>query len=247
MLLYIDRWLKAPVQLEDGTLIPREEGTPQGGVISPLLANIFLHYAFDVWMRRTHPSIPFERYADDVICHCRSEAQARELQRRIGERLAECRLELNLQKTKIVYCKSTRRPGNYPNESFDFLGYTFRPRAAKSCWGPFIAFSPAVSRSALRSMQREVRTWRLARRTDRSLEDLAKWVNPIIRGWLNYYGHYSTSALYPFLDRFNLRLVKWARRKYRLSGRQAPRWLARIARRQPSLFVHWSLLPPAAG
>ena len=166
VLLYIDRWLKAPAQLEDGTLIPREEGTPQGGVISPLLANIFLHYAFDLWMRRNYPSIPFERYADDVICHCCSEEQAQELQRSIGQRLAERGLELNLRKTKIVFCKTTRRLGDYPNESFDFLGYVFRPRRAKSCWGPFVGFSPGVSNSALKSMQREIRAWRLAKRTD---------------------------------------------------------------------------------
>ena len=248
VLLYIDRWLKAPAQLEDGTLIPREEGTPQGGVISPLLANIFLHYAFDLWMRRNYPSIPFERYADDVICHCRSEQQAQELQRSIGQRLAECGLELNVQKTKVVFCKTTRRPGSYPSESFDFLGYTFRPRKANSCWGPFIGFSPAISNLARKSMQREIRTWRLARRTDRTLEDLARMVNPILRGWINYYGHYSKSALYPFLARFNLRLEKWARRKYTgLSSKRAKRWMARVARRQPGLFMHWALVPPSAG
>ena len=248
VLLYTDRWLKAPAQLEDGTLIPREEGTPQGGVISPLLANIFLHYAFDLWMRRKYPSIPFERYADDVICHCRSEQQAQELQRNIGQRLAECGLELNVRKTKIVFCKSTRRPGNYPNESFDFLGYAFQPRRAKSCWGPFVAFSPGVSNSALKSMQREIRVWRVAKQTDRTLDDLAQAINPILRGWIDYYGQYYRSALHPMLGRFNLRLEKWARRKYKgLSCKRAKRWLAQEARRRPGLFVHWPLVPPAAG
>ena len=247
VLLYIDRWLKAPAQLEDGTLLPREEGTPQGGVISPLLANIFLHYAFDVWMRRAHPNIPYERYADDVICHCRSEEQARALVTSIEGRLAECRLELNLQKTKIVYCKSTRRLGDYPHVSFDFLGFTFRPRRAKSRMGPFVAFSPGVSRSAVNSMQREVCAWRLARCTDRSLDDLAAWVNPIMRGWIQYYGQYSRSALYPFLSHFNRRLEKWAQRTYRLSSKRAQRWLTRIAGRQRKLFVHWSLVPPTTG
>ena len=246
VLLYIDRWLKAPAQLADGTLLPREEGTPQGGVISPLLANIFLHYAFDVWMRETHPSISFERFADDVICHCRSEAQARALWSSIETRLAACRLELNLQKTKVVFCKSTRRPGEYPNVSFDFLGYTFRPRRAKSRWGPFVAFSPAVSRSAVASMQHKVCAWRMARSTDRSIEDLAEMVNPVMRGWIQYYGQYSQSALYPFLTCFNQRLEKWARRTYRLSSKQAQRWLKRIGLREPSLFVHWSLVPPAS-
>lgn len=247
VLLYIGRWLKAPAQLEDGTLLPREEGTPQGGVISPLLANIFLHYAFDVWMRRIFPGIPFERYADDVICHCCSEKQARFVWMSIESRLAACRLELNVQKTKIVYCQSTQRPGAYPNVSFDFLGFTFRPRRAKGRLGPFVAFSPGVSRAAVNSMQREVCAWRLARCTDRSLEDLAAWVNPIIRGWIQYYGQYSKSALYPFLDRFNRRLVKWARRTYRLSHTRARGWLARIAGRQRHLFVHWGLVLPTTG
>ena len=183
----------------------------------------------------------------DVICHCRSEAQARALWSSIEARLAACRLELNLQKTKIVFCKSTRRLGEYPNVSFDFLGYTFRPRRAKSCWGPFVGFSPAVSRSAVASMQREVCAWRIALSTDRSIEDLAELVNPVIRGWIQYYGQYSQSALYPFLNRFNRRLVKWARRTYRLTSKRALRWLARIATRQPALFVHWSLVPPMVG
>ena len=202
---------------------------------------------FYVWMRRIFPGIPFERYADDVICHCCSEKQARFVWMSIESRLAACRLELNVQKTKIVYCQSTQRPGAYPNVSFDFLGFTFRPRRAKGRLGPFVAFSPGVSRAAVNSMQREVCAWRLARCTDRSLEDLAAWVNPIIRGWIQYYGQYSKSALYPFLDRFNRRLVKWARRTYRLSHTRARGWLARIAGRQRHLFVHWGLVLPTTG
>lgn len=148
-LLYIERWLKAPVQMDDGTVIARERGTPQGGVISPLLANLFLHYAFDRWMRREFPGIPFERYADDVICHCGTENQAKHLKDAIERRFAECGLTLHPQKTQIVYCKDARRKGEYPILKFDFLGYSFQPRRVKSGTGKyFIGFCPAISQKA---------------------------------------------------------------------------------------------------
>ena len=249
VLLYVGRWLEAPVQLEDGRLLPREAGTPQGGAISPLLANLFLHYAFDLWMQRTHPDIPFERYADDVICHCRTEAHAGMLRRSVARRLAECRLELNDQKTRIVYCKSSLLRGTYPNQSFDFLGYTFRPRCARSARGNFVAFSPGVSRVAVKAMQRQVRRWRLHRRTDRTLVELARAINPIVRGWINYYARYCRSALYPFLNRLNRLLVRWTQWRYQRFNRcprRATRWLARIARQHRSLLAHWQLLPPSA-
>jgi RNA-directed DNA polymerase len=147
VLLYIERWLKAPAQLEDGTLVERSKGTPQGGVISPLLANIFLHLAFDMWMRKEHPDMPFERYADDIVAHCKTEEQARALKQSIERRLAQCKLEAHPEKTKIAYCKDDDRRGRYPNEKFDFLGYTFRPRRSKNRWGKYFysgAFSPCV-------------------------------------------------------------------------------------------------------
>ena len=184
VLLYVERWLKAPMQAEDGTLHPREKGTPQGGVISPLLANLYLHYAFDRWMGQTHPHIPFERYADDVICHCRSEEEAQHLGEQVADRLAACGLELNRRKTRLVYCQDSNRRGQYPEISFDFLGYTFRPRRSKGPRGPFVSFSPAVSRLALKAMHRTLRQWRLHRRTDKKLSDLAHMFNPIMRGWL---------------------------------------------------------------
>ena len=165
VILYIERWLKAPVQLEDGSLINRHKGTPQGGVISPLLANLFLHYAFDTWMQRQYPQIPFERYADDGICHCRSKAEAEGLRMSIERRFAECGLELNLQKTKIVYCKDDYRRGDYPEQKFDFLGYTFRPRRAKTRQGRFfVAFTPAISNKATKSICDTMRQWKLHRR-----------------------------------------------------------------------------------
>jgi len=243
VLLYIERWLKAPVQLVDGALEGREMGTPQGGVISPLLANLFLHYAFDKWMGRQFPEIPFERYADDVICHCRSERQAKDLLNAIKSRLAECRLELNLQKSRIIYCKDSYRKGSYINESFDFLGFTFRPRLSKTRHGKyFVNFSPAVSNKATKAMRQTIRSWNLHRRSDKSLEDFAHIFNPVIRGWMNYYGAYYKSALYRTFWHFDRVLSRWASRKYRkLRGRQrkAQQWIRRIRKRQPWLFAHW--------
>jgi RNA-directed DNA polymerase len=252
MLLYIERWLKAPAQQPDGTLVQRERGVPQGGVISPLLANLFLHYAFDEWMRRNFPGIPFERYADDAIVHCRSEKQAQWLRKQIVKRLAECKLELHPKKTKIVYCKDDDRRGNYPNEKFDFLGYTFRPRRSKNRWGKcFVNFTPAVSDKAAREIRRTMRSWRLHLRSDKTLEDLSRMFNPILRGWINYYGQYYRSALYPTFRVLDRTLVRWATRKYkRLRGhqRRATYWLGRIAHREPQMFAHWKMgLRPTAG
>ena len=251
VLLYIERWLKASVQLPDGTLEDLRKGTPQGGVISPLLANLFLHYALDKWMERHFPELPFERYADDVICHCVSEKQAKYLLDTIRRRLAECRLELNTQKTRIVYCKDSYRKDSYVNESFDFLGFTFRPRLSKSSNGKyFVNFSPAVSNKATKAIRQEIRSWNLHRRTDKSLEDFARMFNPIIRGWINYYGSYYKSALYRTFWQLDRTLSTWASRKYkRLRGRQrrAQRWLRRVRKRQSWLFAHWRFAYASAG
>jgi RNA-directed DNA polymerase len=251
LLLYIERWLKAPVQAEDGTLFSRGKGSPQGSVISPLLANLFLHYAFDEWMRRNHGSTPFERYADDILVHCKSEKQARWIRAIIEERLTHCRLELHPGKTKIVYCKDSSRKGNSSNESFDFLGYTFRPRLSKDRYGRFfVSFLPAVSKLAAKSMRATIRSWRIHRMSDKSVKDLACIFNPIIRGWINYYGRFYKSALYPILNQLNASLQRWARRKYKkLRGRKrrAYYWLGRIAKRMPHLFAHWRLVRQAAG
>ena len=191
LLIYIKRWLEAPVQEEDGTFVSRGKGSPQGSVISPLLANLFLHYAFDEWMRRNYRNIPFERYADDILVHCVSEKQALWLKSVIEKRLNQCGLELHPDKTRIVYCKSSSRKGNYPNEKFDFLGYTFRPRLSKNRQGEFfVGFLPAVSAEAAKAIRRTIRGWRIHRMTDKSIFDLSRMFNPIIRGWVNYYGRY---------------------------------------------------------
>ena len=250
MLLYIERWLKAPAQLEDGSLIEREKGTPQGGVISPLLANIFLHHAFDEWMRTDHPSTPFARYADDIIVHCRTEAQARVMLRVIERRLARCKLQLHPEKTRIVYCKDAKRPGSYQQESFDFLGYSFRPRRCKGR-SYFVGFTPAVSKSAIKAMSATIRGWKLQLWSSSSLEDIARRINPVIRGWLNYYGRYYRSAMHPILRQLQYALVRWAMRKYkRLRGHwlKATHWLGRIVRREPKLFAFWEFgYRPSAG
>jgi RNA-directed DNA polymerase len=246
VLLYIERWLKAPVQLADGSLIVRERGTPQGGVISPCLANLFLHYAFDMWMRRNYPGVPFERYADDVICHCRSEAQAKDLRATIEKRFVECGLTLHPEKTRIVYCKDDDRDGDYPDLKFDFLGYTFRPRLSLRRGGSVgVSFSPAAGDQALKAIRQTVRSWALHERSDKSLDDLARMFNCYIRGWINYYGRYYKSALYPTLRHIDRILARWAHRKFkslRRHRRRARHWLDRIARRQPRLFAHWGLL-----
>lgn len=244
--LYIERWLKAPVQIEGGALEPRMAGTPQGGVISPLLANIFLHLAFDTWMAECFPWVPFERYADDVIVHCRTEDKARALLHHVKERLRRCRLEVHPQKTKIVYCKDSNRRGTAEVEKFDFLGFTFRPRSALNRRGElFTSFSPAISRTAVVNIRRTIRRqWRLRARTDKSLNDLANMFNPFLRGWIQYYGSFNRSALCRVFRPIHRALIKWASRKYkRYAGhrRRAERWLEAIARRQPTLFAHWPL------
>lgn len=251
--LYIARWLRAPVQKPDGTLEQRTRGTPQGGVISPLLANLFLHYTFDVWMRRTYPSIQFERYADDAIVHCGSERQAREVLAAIRDRFAQCGLQLHPVKTRIVYCKDDDRPGDHEHIKFDFLGYTFQPRRAKNRWGKyFVSFLPAISTAAAKAIHKTIREWRMAStRNNQKLEDLARVVNPVVRGWMNYYGRYYRSKCVQVLRHLNEALAAWVRRKYkrlRRRERASMHWLGRIARRDPTLFALWQFgVRPEAG
>jgi RNA-directed DNA polymerase len=249
-LLYIERWLKAPVQLEDGALEPREKGTPQGSVISPLLCNLFLTYTFDRWMAEHYPSIPFERFADDILCHCHSEEQAKALKDALERRFTACGLELHPTKTKIVYCKDDDRRGTYPHEKFDYLGYTFRARRSKNRWGKyFVNFSPGVSNVATKAIREEIRNWQLRCRVDKWIDDLARMFNPIIRGWITYYGRFYKSALYPTLRYLDLRLTQWAMAKYKRlkrHRRRATHWISRVSLRDPTLFAHWPVLRRAA-
>ena len=253
VLLYLERWLKAPVQRQDGSLQERTKGSPQGAVVSPLLANLFLHHAFDDWMRRNHPHIQFERYADDVIVHAKSKAQAEQLLEAIRARLAACGLELHPEKTKIVYCQDSDRKGQHEHIQFDFLGYTFRPRRAKNYRGkPFVSFLPGVSNKAGKAIRTTIRDWRLAAtRNNQSLEDLARLVNPSVSGWVNYYGRFYRSALTPVLRHLERALIRWACRKYkRFRGHvtNAAHWLGQVARRDPDLFVLWQIgIRPTTG
>lgn len=240
--LYIERWLQADVILPGGTVQRREKGTPQGGVISPLLANLFLHYAFDGWMKRHHPEVLFERYADDIICHCDSQAQAQALRAELQTRLAECGLQLHPEKTKIVHCADSHRPDEGRPCRFDFLGFTFKPRSAGGRGGVFTTFSPAVSDKALTAMRQTVRSWSLSRRGSQSLGQLRAEIAPKVRGWVNYYGAYRPSTLYRALRVLDEHLVIWARRKYKRMQKHRNRaweWLKGLQFREPRLFPHW--------
>ena len=244
VLLYVRRWLQAPLRTADGTLVARERGTPQGSAISPLLANLFLHYAFDRWMAREFPSVPFERYADDAVIHCVSRSQARHVLGRLTGRMTEVGLELHPDKTRVVYCKDSNRRGSHEHERFTFLGYTFAPRLAAGAHGHFVSFSPAVSDPAAKAVRAKIRDWRLHQRSESSLSQLAESVNVIVTGWVTYYGRFYRSRLYPLLRHINDYLLRWAMQKYkRLRNRttRARAWLATIAGRQPQLFVHWRL------
>ncbi len=252
--LYVGRWLRAAVVRPDGTREERTKGTPQGSPLSPSLANLFLHYAFDRWMQREYPRIRFERYADDAVVHCRSEREARVVLEGIRSRLDDCGLEVHPTKTKIVYCKDDDRRGKYERIKFDFLGYTFQPRRAKNRWGRhFVSFLPAISTQAAKAVRRTIRDWRMAStRNNQTLEDLAQLTNPAVRGWMNYYGRFYRSKCVQVLRYLNLALARWARRKFkrfRRRERASMYWLGRIARRDRKLFVLWQLgvLPVAGG
>jgi RNA-directed DNA polymerase len=244
VLLYVRRWLTAPVQHPDGTRVAPGRGTPQGSAVSPALANLFLHYALDTWLAREYPTVWFERYVDDAVVHCVTRRQAVEVHEAIGRRLAEVGLRLHPTKTRTVYCKDTRRTGSGEHTSFTFLGYTFRPRKSHSrATGTFFtSFAPAVSKGALTAMSGQVRSWRFHARTTWTLDGLAEAINPIVRGWINYYGRFRPSELYPLLTRINAYLMRWARNKYRRlrSYRRAKAWWQGLVQRVPGLFAHWT-------
>ena len=245
-LLYIERWLTAPMELEDGTRIERTKGTPQGGVISPVMANLFLHYAFDAWMGREYPELPWCRYADDGLVHCRTLEEAEAVKAALQKRLAECGLEMHPTKTRIIYCMDERRKGKYPETSFDFLGYTFRTRKVKSRKHNkvFVGFTPAVSNAALKSMRQKIKSLRLRRHTHSELKDLVNVLNPLLRGWVQYYGRFSSSGMNPLYWYVNQTLVRWAMRKYKRLGQNRTRarmHIADLCKAIPRLFVHWQL------
>ena len=246
MALYIRRWLKAPVRKTDGTIEKNERGTPQGGVISPLLANLYLHFTFDLWMTRTFPGTEFERYADDIIIHCESEEQSGAIREALEIRLQECALRLHPEKTKVVYCRDDSRKGRYPTKKFTFLGYTFQPREAQNRQTKriFTRFLPAVGKEAQKRFRGSLKARRIFQMHHCTLEALAAAVNPRIRGWYGYFAHYYRSALYRMNDWLDGAIVQWLRRKYRLSYRRAFRFLGRLAQQTPTRFVHWTFRVP---
>ena len=242
VLLYVTRWLTAPLQLPDQTLRQRDRGTPQGSAVSPVLANLVLHYAFDMFLTRAFPTVPFERYADDAVIHCATERQAHQVWAALDARLTSLGLALHPDKTRIVYCKDKRRRGSYEHTSFTFLGYTFRPRKAKGRdGGLYLGFLPAVSAAALKKMSTKLRRWRLHLWITRSLDELADAINPIVRGWMHYYGRFYRSALLPLLERINTYLKRWAGRKYKRlrTYKRVKTWWLGILDRDPELFTHW--------
>ena len=243
VLLYVERWLKAPMETPEGELIERTKGTPQGGVVSPLLANLFLHYAFDRWVSENLPGVPFCRYSDDGVLHCKSKAQAEMVIQKLGNRFRECGLELHPDKTQIVYCWDSNRKEEHPVNQFTFLGFTFCSRGAKKKDGTyFMGFLPGVSRDALRHMRQTIRRWKLQLKNSLELEDLSEKFNPILRGWQNYYTRFYGSAMSPVWQHVNYYLVHWMMRKYKqLSGHKtrASRKLRLLAEENPNLFAHW--------
>jgi RNA-directed DNA polymerase len=242
VLLYVKRWLAAALQYPDGTVVERTRGTPQGSAVSPILVNLFMHYAFDTWMARNHPDCPFERYADDAIVHCQSRRQAQDVLAGIAARMQEVGLRLHPDKTRIVYCKDSNRREDHEHTSFTFLGYAFRPREARNKNGEyFTSFLPAISPEALKAKGARLRELRIHRRTDLTLDDLARWLNPIVAGWMRYYGRYCRAQLFPLLRRVSTYLRRWAGKKYRRlrTYRRFKRWWTGLQEREPGLFAHW--------
>lgn len=249
VLLYIERWLAAPVQLKDGTQVARAKGVPQGSVIGPLLANLYLHYTMDKWLSREFPQCSLIRFADDAIIVCKTQNEGQTVMKAVAKRLTDCGLEMHAVKTKLVYCKDSNRKQDkqHPVISFDFPGFTFGPRLARNSkrgeW--FTNFLPAVSARAIKAMNEKVKEWPALKKTTNTLQDIAEAINPVVRGWINYYGTFYKTKMKEFMHIVNVKLEAWARRKYkrlRRGGMKAVRWLHQISVRRPHLFAHWSLL-----
>ncbi|KAB8039113.1 group II intron reverse transcriptase/maturase [Silvanigrella paludirubra] len=244
ILLYIERWLKSPLEDIDGLRIERTKGTPQGGVISPLISNLFMHYAFDKWMEIHFPGVLFARYADDLVIHCISENQANIILSAVRKRLSECFLDLHPTKTKIIYCKDNQRNGTYKVTAFDFLGYTFRPRMVKTKYGNIMtSFTPAIGDKVRKIIQGRIRNWKIHLLSHAKIEEIACSINPVLRGWLNYYcKFYGSLAIHTISRAVNFALVRWARRKFKKLNRSYSRardLIRRMQKQNSILFEHW--------
>lgn len=245
IILYVERWMKAPIQQADGSKVVRDKGVPQGGSVSPIISNIFMHRVFDIWMKKNYPTVPFERYVDDAIVHCRTKRQAEFMKVMIEERLAKCKLRLHPEKTQIVYCKDGDRRDEFPTQNFDFLGYTFRARGAKNKKGNcYVSFLPAISNKAKKKIKKTIKSWRIHRITWTTLEEISKKIDPIVRGWFQYYGRFYKSEMYTSLRNIERYLIRWVRTKYkklRDHGRLAKQFLGKVRKRSPNIFYHWTL------
>nr|WP_253309275.1 reverse transcriptase domain-containing protein [Rickettsia endosymbiont of Ceutorhynchus assimilis] len=245
IILYVERWMKAPIQQADGSKVVRDKGVPQGGSVSPIISNIFMHHVFDIWMKKNYPTVPFERYVDDAIVHCRTKRQAEFMKVMIEERLAKCKLRLHPEKTQIVYCKDGDRRDEFPTQNFDFLGYTFRARGAKNKKGDcYVSFLPAISNKAKKKIKKTIKSWRIHRITWTTLEEISKKIDPIVRGWFQYYGRFYKSEIYTSLRNIERYLIRWVRTKYkklRDHGRLAKQFLGKVRKRSPNIFYHWTL------
>jgi RNA-directed DNA polymerase len=243
VLLYVERWLKAGVEQEDGSIVGRVKGTPQGGVISPLLANIYLHHAFDKWMDKENPQCPFERYADDIVIHCSTKAEAEQILERLKKRMSIAELTLHPEKTKIVYCKNSKRRMEYENESFTFLGYSFQPRTMGEANGGknrYVVFTGAISPNAKATIREEIRRILLPKWTDRIIESFAAQLNPKIRGWINYYTCMNRRMALNVFTYVNGLITQWLEKKYKLQGfKRKMAVYKQLVTEYPKMFYHW--------
>lgn len=244
--MYIERWLKTPFVMKNGEIIERKAGTPQGGVISPVLANMFLHYVFDMWMKRNFPQAPFERYADDGVVHCKTKEEAIFIKECLTKRFAECKLEIHPTKTRIVYCKDKDRTKEEDLTEFDFLGYTFKAVHLMCRDGKTrLNFIASVSKTSAKAFRDKIKMLEIHKKTGCKIDMIAEILNPMLRGWINYFGKFNPSAMRYTLQCIERRIVKWAMSKYkRFRGhrRRAEKWLESVRKREPKLFAHWSRL-----